>query len=45
MMSAFGQNQMRMAHSTSFSDDKFHDECGVFAISHHPEAARMTYLG
>ena len=44
MMSAFGQNQMRM-DSTSFSDDKFHDECGVFAISHHPEAARMTYLG
>ena len=26
-------------------DDKFHDECGVFAISGHPEAARLTYLG
>lgn len=26
-------------------DDKFHDECGVFAICGHPEAARLTYLG
>src|ERR1700726_4133120 len=25
--------------------DKFHDECGVFAIFGHPEAAKMTYLG
>ncbi len=25
--------------------DKFHDECGVFAIYGHPEAAKMTYLG
>jgi amidophosphoribosyltransferase len=25
--------------------DKFHDECGVFAIFGHPEAANMTYLG
>jgi len=25
--------------------DKFHDECGVFAIYGHPEAARLTYLG
>ena len=36
---------MRETDRTSFSDDKFHDECGVFGISHHPEAARMTYLG
>ena len=36
---------MRVMDSTSFSDDKFHDECGVFGISHHPEAARMAYLG
>ncbi|HEY2516121.1 MAG TPA: amidophosphoribosyltransferase [Polyangiaceae bacterium] len=27
------------------NDDKFHDECGVFAIFGHPEAANMTYLG
>jgi amidophosphoribosyltransferase len=26
-------------------DDRFHDECGVFAIFGHPEAANMTYLG
>jgi amidophosphoribosyltransferase len=26
-------------------EDRFHDECGVFAIFGHPEAANMTYLG
>ncbi len=25
--------------------DKFRDECGVFGIYAHPEAARLTYLG
>ncbi len=25
--------------------DKFTDECGVFGIFGHPEAANMTYLG
>ena len=25
--------------------DKFHDECGVFGIFDHPEAANITYLG
>jgi amidophosphoribosyltransferase len=25
--------------------DHFHDECGVFGILGHPEAARITYLG
>ena len=25
--------------------DKFHDECGVFAVYGHPEAANLTYLG
>ena len=25
--------------------DKFKDECGVFGISGHPEAANLTYLG
>ena len=25
--------------------DKFHDECGVFGIYGHPEAARLGYLG
>ncbi len=27
------------------SDDKLHEECGVFAIFGHPEAANLTYLG
>jgi amidophosphoribosyltransferase len=26
-------------------DDHFHDECGVFGIQHHREAARISYLG
>jgi len=25
--------------------DKFHEECGVFALYGHPEAAKMAYLG
>ncbi len=27
------------------ADDKFHDECGVFGIFGHEEAAKLTYLG
>jgi amidophosphoribosyltransferase len=26
-------------------DDKFHDECGLFGVFDHPEAANLTYLG
>ena len=26
-------------------DDKFHDECGLFGVWNHPEAANLTYLG
>src|ERR1700687_922683 len=26
-------------------DEHFHDECGVVGVQHHPEAARLTYLG
>ena len=29
----------------NLEDDKLHEECGVFGIYGHPEAARMTYLG
>lgn len=29
----------------TLEDDKFHDECGVFAIASHKEAVRHTYLG
>ena len=25
--------------------DKFHDECGIFAIHSHPEASNLAYLG
>ena len=32
--------------STDLSQgDKFHDECGVFAIYGHPEASNLAYLG
>lgn len=27
------------------SADRFHDECGVFGVFNHPEAANLTYLG
>jgi amidophosphoribosyltransferase len=26
-------------------DDRFHDECGLFGIVNHPEAANVAYLG
>src|SRR5437870_8255277 len=26
-------------------DDKFHEECGIFGIFKHADAARITYLG
>jgi amidophosphoribosyltransferase len=29
----------------AFADDHFHDECGVFGVFGHPEAANLTYLG
>ncbi len=28
-----------------FASDKFHEECGVFGVFNHPEAANLTYLG
>ena len=30
---------------SSQDDDHFHDECGVFGVYNHPEAANLTYLG
>ena len=30
---------------TSFDDDHFRDECGVFGVLDHVEAANLTYLG
>jgi amidophosphoribosyltransferase len=34
-----------MTEVVSSGADGFHDECGVFAIYGHPEAANLTYLG
>ena len=34
-----------MTHKLAFADDHFHDECGVFGVFGHPEAANLTYLG
>jgi amidophosphoribosyltransferase len=31
--------------SATSPDDKFHDECGLFGVWNHPEAANLTYLG
>jgi len=34
-----------MKEKIAFADDHFHDECGVFGVFGHPEAANLTYLG
>jgi amidophosphoribosyltransferase len=34
-----------VANETDRTTDKFRDECGVFGIFGHPEAANITYLG
>ena len=34
-----------MADKFDDASDKFHDECGVFGIYDHPEAAHLAYLG
>ncbi len=33
------------ARPGTWTDDKFHDECGLFGIWNHPEAANVAYLG
>src|SRR5438045_61834 len=35
------------AWTIAMNDDKDHlrDHCGVMGVQHHPEAARLTYLG
>ena len=40
---AVGSPDQRL--DSSADRDGFHDECGVFAIFGHPEAANLTYLG
>ena len=34
-----------MKARASVDDDRFHDQCGLFGIFGHPEAAHLTYLG
>jgi amidophosphoribosyltransferase len=34
-----------MTCKLAYADDRFHDECGVFGVYGHPEAANLTYLG
>jgi amidophosphoribosyltransferase len=34
-----------MTDLSHIADDHFHDQCGVFGIFGHSEAAKMTYLG
>jgi len=34
-----------MADGTPFDDDRFHEECGIFAIYRHGDAAAHTILG
>jgi len=34
-----------MTHKLANADDHFHDQCGVFGVFGHPEAANLTYLG
>jgi len=36
---------MSEMNDDDMSRDKFRDECGVFGIFGHPDAAHMTYLG
>ena len=34
-----------MTQHPDILDDHFHDECGVFGVFGHPEAANLAYLG
>lgn len=43
LIPALGANAMM--HTNPFDDDKLHEECGVFAIFNHSEAAAHTVLG
>jgi amidophosphoribosyltransferase len=35
----------RSSAASLLEDDHFHDQCGVFGVYDHPEAANLTYLG
>ena len=34
-----------MTNKLAYADDRFHDECGVFGVFGHTEAANLAYLG
>jgi amidophosphoribosyltransferase len=34
-----------MNRKLAYADDHFHDQCGVFGVFGHPEAANLAYLG
>ena len=40
-----GARAETMNPKLAYADDHFHDECGVFGVFGHPEAANLTYLG
>jgi amidophosphoribosyltransferase len=41
----YGKKAARVSHLIQIDDDHFHDQCGVFGVFNHPEAAKLTYLG
>jgi amidophosphoribosyltransferase len=36
---------VKLRPKLAYADDHFHDECGVFGVFGHEEAAKLTYLG
>ena len=44
-MSCNFDDERLIALAREHQQDRFHDECGVFAVHGHPEAANITYLG
>ncbi len=38
-------SQLSCQAFTLLEDDHFHDQCGVFGVFEHPEAAHLTYMG
>ena len=40
-----GRMRPSCSRTIDISADKFHEECGVFGVFGHPEAANLTYLG
>ena len=40
-----GDSRVATGHPEAHMTDKFREECGIFGIFGHPEAANLTYLG